>query len=917
MPDSNYTKGSEWHKWDLHIHTPYTKLNNGYTAKIDEDIWKTFCTILEQSDVAAFGITDYFSFENYLKLLERHLCHFPNSKKVFFPNIELRLDVSVNKAAEEVNIHIIFSNTISPLKLDEFLQKLNTNITTTWGAGISCKSLKTEDDFMKACVSSSNIKSVLEGTFGSENCYLVFAAANNTGLRPDTKSPRKINISDELDKLCHGFFGGPQNVEYFLKTDRYVDGERSRPKPVLCGCDAHSFNELSDYLGKKATRTNPTTGEIEVTRNPTWIKSELTFEGLRQILFEPSYRVSISEQSPREPVRRLDYIKFNFPADTTIKKADLAHSQDLCIKNLKTEIKFSPYFTSIIGGRGTGKSTIINILAEKLGIRTTFLDSRTNAILVEGKELDIEKDSRGYIDVSGTEEVEFISQGRVEELAEGDQLTKLIFNERIKELELKYQELNTSMGDQIEALNQNVNLLLDLKINSNRLNEQEKEKNTAQKIIDSEKDPRYIEITAEINDTSLEIAALESSRKKYHHLLSKLSNLIAEIKKSDIQNEFETRISQILASIQGFDEFKNASDSGNAVPLSFDASHARLSNLVSKQEITYKRLNDFFQEKGTSEESIKDSQNATERIARLTKSIEDIGIKVSNAERRVAENQKLSEEIVATYSKTDELIKNSIQQINSRLRSSNENIQEIRFEHHFNQDSFKRTLFEEFHLVFDSHFQPNTQIDKVQEVLYLVEPNRNLLTLNYSDYLQKLNDLISGAYNRGTLYVSIVINIFSDETNFTIYKTLLQKHLFNLGNHISIKGFYGNRELSSCSFGQRCAAVIVTLLMTGVKPLIIDEPEAHLDNRLIADYLVLLIKEKKLDRQIIFATHNANFVLNGDSELIHILEMPDSSNFTNVLSTTIENLEQRNKLLKLEGGWEAFLSRESKYGEQP
>ena len=107
-------------------------------------------------------------------------------------------------------------------------------------------------------------------------------------------------------------------------------------------------------------------------------------------------------------------------------------------------------------------------------------------------------------------------------------------------------------------------------------------------------------------------------------------------------------------------------------------------------------------------------------------------------------------------------------------------------------------------------------------------------------------------------------------------------------------------------------AVIVTFLMTGVKPLIIDEPEAHLDNKLIADYLVDLIKEKKADRQIIFATHNANFVINGNEELIYILEVPDDDGCTVLTTTNIENKTYRDKLLKLEGGVEKPLKSEKK-----
>ena len=78
-------------------------------------------------------------------------------------------------------------------------------------------------------------------------------------------------------------------------------------------------------------------------------------------------------------------------------------------------------------------------------------------------------------------------------------------------------------------------------------------------------------------------------------------------------------------------------------------------------------------------------------------------------------------------------------------------------------------------------------------------------------------------------------------------------------------------------------------VMLGNTPIIIDEPEAHLDSNLIAKYLVELVKTVKKNRQIIFATHNANFVVNGDSELIHILTMSDSK-VTNSCETSIENM---------------------------
>lgn len=59
-------RGSEWRKWDLHIHTPGTVKNDQYGNS--GDVWEEYIDALEKSDIAVFGITDYFSINNYLKV---------------------------------------------------------------------------------------------------------------------------------------------------------------------------------------------------------------------------------------------------------------------------------------------------------------------------------------------------------------------------------------------------------------------------------------------------------------------------------------------------------------------------------------------------------------------------------------------------------------------------------------------------------------------------------------------------------------------------------------------------------------------------------------------------------------------------------------------------------------------------------
>ncbi|MFA5904671.1 MAG: AAA family ATPase [Desulfobacula sp.] len=79
-------------------------------------------------------------------------------------------------------------------------------------------------------------------------------------------------------------------------------------------------------------------------------------------------------------------------------------------------------------------------------------------------------------------------------------------------------------------------------------------------------------------------------------------------------------------------------------------------------------------------------------------------------------------------------------------------------------------------------------------------------------------------------------------------------------------------DLEKGSAGQKAAAILAFLLSHGSEPLVIDQPEDDLDNALIYDLIVKQIHENKNKRQLIIVTHNPNIVVNGDSELVHVLK---------------------------------------------
>ena len=124
------------------------------------------------------------------------------------------------------------------------------------------------------------------------------------------------------------------------------------------------------------------------------------------------------------------------------------------------------------------------------------------------------------------------------------------------------------------------------------------------------------------------------------------------------------------------------------------------------------------------------------------------------------------------------------------------------------------------------------------------------------------------------------------------------------------------KPLERLSKGQQCTAILNILLVENKDPLIVDQPEDNLDNAFIADSLIASIRKNKLLRHYIFATHNANIPVFGDAELIVAMEEQDGKG--RIIQGGIGSIDTPSvrdyAVQVLEGGREAFLMREKKYG---
>ncbi len=122
------------------------------------------------------------------------------------------------------------------------------------------------------------------------------------------------------------------------------------------------------------------------------------------------------------------------------------------------------------------------------------------------------------------------------------------------------------------------------------------------------------------------------------------------------------------------------------------------------------------------------------------------------------------------------------------------------------------------------------------------------------------------------------------------------------------------RPLDKLSAGQKCTAILNIILLESQDPLIIDQPEDNLDNSFIAERIVKDLRIWKDKRQFIFATHNANIPVFGDAELILVLE-PNLGKISGDNIGSIDKTSVRAAAARiLDGGREAFYMRQHKYG---
>jgi exonuclease SbcC len=699
-------KGSFWSKWDLHVHSPYTNMNSQYNCTVED-----FCKSIRESGIKVIGLTNYFIIhENEYNEVIKDL----NGEILVIPNIEFRTN-DKNGNNEYINVHVLFNPLEISIKgINEWLSRVEVNNIASPTLVYCTKDNLEGIGYENVTISLDRLVEQLKKDFNQKDFIIAGVPNGYGGFHPDNK-PRSIELAKKIDELSNIMFGRIEDRDFFLSTDNGRAKAGFKPKPNFICSDAHTIAQI----GSKST----------------WVKSEPSFEGLRQTLIEPKYRLDCNE-NVRKPYRIIESIKFDFPADTQLKSTQTNTLQPFCLTGLKNEINFSPYFTCIIGGRGSGKSTIINIIAEKLGERTEFFQN--NKIIVNGNNDILKNHEDNCIKIEGTNEIEFISQGKVEELSQGSHLTDLIFNERIKAIGNEYENKEKLLFSKFIILDESITIIKNISLVNTKLNSNKSSLQNDLKIVKSIENDIYKALSKKVNDVTNQIEKIITNKENYENLLSSLVDIAMDNKISNLDDEYANRISEIIFEIEKLEEITPIENGYSTSKKIFVETDKVLENKQIELTALKLQIVEYFTSIGTTPDSIADVDRATSNIAIISSEIKELEAQIITKKGALQKNISELADLKVIAEECTVIVLDRLEKINGDLNIENENVEKIRFEFGFDEEKYKKTLYSDFYEQFKSYHKSGMSWDNINWCLNLIEPNEQFLEMTHEQFLSGL-----------------------------------------------------------------------------------------------------------------------------------------------------------------------------------
>lgn len=963
---TNFPRGSEWHRWDPHVHTPDSALANQFSN------WSDYIDALEEvgHNVSALGITDYCTIDGYKKVLEYRLQGRLQDFDFIFPNIEFRISPDIN--GKGINIHILVDPK-DQLHIEEIERALRDLKFRYDSESYACE----YNDLIRLAQAhdptiQNNQKAFRQGVnlfkpsfddfrrwyedhgWLKSNSLIVLANNSNDGASGLSKDAGFSAVRNEMYRFSHLIFSAtPKDREYFLgegsDSQETVIKDKGSLKACIHGSDAHKESKLF----------NPPLQRY------CWIKANPTFEGLRQLLHEPKDRVYIGP-TPPQPINS-NYI---------IESVEFIGGEHWFASQ---KIHFNSGLVGIIGEKGTGKTALAEVIAYAAGahistsskssfmqkakrfiggiqIKLNWANNRTSKVYLDGKNLD------------KIPEVRYLSQDFVEELCSED-ITGESLIKHIEEVVFSYidetERLDASSFEDFRRLK------------TENLTER---KNDIKSKVSSLNREIY-NLEEQIAERSEKELQLERNAENIRAITSQLLDMGSTVN-TEIAQEVE-RITNLLQ--EKTDELSKVNLDLNRLSVA----KGKTQEFVSLIESQFNELKALLEEIGFSAEEIRsfrpvmsdDRESSFDRITMdlekkakklrgdLNDSSDDheesivaLQMKLSNFRKELATDQKQRERHIQLQEQKTKLesdnqrLEREINRIDYQLSNSLNQKCEDRWKaylSYFDILSEEAQILQNLYLPLEKIIEDDPTGDKagfelnVQQVVdheawlengLTLFDERHKIPINNQDIVRDLyaslfdhwSERDKSGIREGLEGLMQKISDSPQGIDSLIVSRVNREHVYQWlfsTDHVRLQ--YGLRyrssDLAVLSPGTRGIVLLVLYLAmdrNDSRPLIIDQPEGNLDSASIYDSLVPFLRRAKQFRQVILVTHNPNLVVTTDADQVIVstaerLEGKPHPKITYKCGAleevgTVDAI--RNQTVRLlEGGSEPFKMRESRY----
>jgi energy-coupling factor transporter ATP-binding protein EcfA2 len=928
--------------------------------------WDAYLNAIEgQSDVAVIGVTDYMSISNYSRMRQEKTGGRLANIDLLIPNIEFRATPETVRG-RAINLHILVDPT-DPDHEQHILEALRRLTFTYNRKPYGC----VPDDLMalgRAHDPSITDEGAAErhgiGQFKvpfqtiqqwyRDEHWLAdhsLVAVSNSGTDGVSGLPLDDGFGALREEIVRSsrliFSGNPKDRDFYLGLDKNAEAELKKVggiKPCIHGSDAH---ELARLFKPDQDRF-------------CWIKADTTFEGLRQILFEPADRVYIGSAPPdmHDQSRVIDSVAINDPSGWFG----------------SVTLPLNPGIVAVIGQKGSGKSALAELISAAAGSSAPakdasflskverHLDNVTVTLTwTDGKAATHRLGDGPYKD----DAVRYLSQRFVERLCAEDHVGA----DLVKEVEAvvfaaldptetlnatDFKELRSiktgALRSERERIVTRVQQLIregdQLRTRFGKLGELKTRVTTLQTEAVSLKSQMPAAINAEdakvqeaMAATRAKLSALQAATGGDKQRLVKIGDVRAAV--AGFTREMRQFYTTIMPKLQelGLDDeaqrlFEPKFTGDTDRPLAAvehgvnEAIRARQGDpeapapeTIAGVEADLNKLNG----KLTADRALRERiDGILKRLAAIDVDVGRLGEEIARIEgperdrRRVLPGERM--DAYKTYFESlrqeQAILEALYGPIRQRLQTSRKQEQSLEF--YIRWDVDMAAWIATGDALFDQ--RRGTPAGDLREVIKedLAPAWRSGDPEKIAEAMTKFIEPFNTAFQNGTAAL---------RTGATVTDVL--DWLFS-PEHIELTyGLrYNSTELEKLSPGTK--GIVLLILYLGMdtddsRPLIIDQPEENLDSESIYDLLVHYFRTAKRRRQIILITHNPNLVVNTDAEQVIVATCGRQSNGLPAITYMAGPLEDdrpadgiRAKVCRiLEGGEPAFHDRERRYALTP